>query len=71
MTHGCYDRPPMRETYPVQDGYWPPSRPDSGTRLPRIVQTPHRNTTDCQFTLHNPTDAGCAGCCHREKGAAA
>lgn len=67
MTHGCYDRPPMRETYPTQDGYWPTSRPDAGTRLPRIVQIPHVMTRDCQYTKHNPTDPGCAGCKHQQK----
>ena len=67
MTHGCYDRPPMRETYPVQDGYLPPSRPDAGTRLPRIVQIPHVMTRDCQYTQHQPQDERCAGCCHQKK----
>ncbi len=43
------------------------SKPEAGTRLPRIVQIPHVMTTDCQFTKHNPTDAGCTGCNHQSK----
>ncbi len=45
----------------------PDPKPEAGTRLPRIVQIPHVMTTDCQFTKHNPTDPGCAGCNHQSK----
>ena len=65
--NGCFNRKKFSESYPAQNGYWPMSKPEAGTRLPRIVQVPHRNTTDCQYTKHNPTDAGCTGCNHQSK----
>lgn len=43
------------------------SKPEAGTRLPRIVQIPHQMTRECQYTKHNPTDAGCTGCNHQSK----
>ncbi len=64
--HGCHSRPPFKPWHHAQDGYHPMSKPEAGTRLPRIVQIPHRNTTDCQYTQLNPTDPGCAGCCHQK-----
>ena len=67
MTNGCHNRQPMKDWYHAQDGYWQMSKPEAGTRLPRIVQIPHRNTTDCQYTQLNPTDPGCAGCNHHKK----
>lgn len=67
MSHGCMNRPPMKDWYHAQDGYWQMSKPEAGTRLPRIVRIPHRNTTDCQYTQLNPTDPGCAGCNHQKK----
>lgn len=71
MSHGCHNRPPFRDWHHAQDGYHRMSKPEAGTRLPRIVQIPHVMTRDCQYTKLNPTDAGCTDCCHREKGAAA
>lgn len=65
--HGCYDRQPLRDWHHAQDGYWPMSKPDAASRLPRIVQIPHVMTRECQYTLHNPTDAGCTGCKHQSK----
>jgi len=68
MSHGCHNRPPFRDWHHAQDGYWPMSKPEAGTRLPRIVQVPHRNTTDCQYTKLNPTDQACQGCKHQQTG---
>lgn len=61
MTNGCHNRPPFREWHMAQDGYTA-SRPDADTRTPRMVKVPHRLTTDCQYTKHNPNDPQCAGC---------
>ncbi len=66
MSHGCMNRPSMKDWYHAQDGYWQMSKPEAGTRLPRIVQIPHVMTTDCQFTRLNPEDPGCTGCCHQK-----
>jgi hypothetical protein len=65
--HGCHNRQPFKPWHHAQDGYHPMSKPEAGTRLPRIVQIPYRNTTDCQFTRLNPNDPGCAGCTHQKK----
>ncbi len=65
--HGCHSRPPFKPWHHAQDGYHPMSKPEAGTRLPRIVQIPHVMTTDCQFTRLNPEDPGCAGCNHQKK----
>lgn len=59
---GCFNRPPLRESHQAQDGY----HQNMASRIPRMVQVPHRNTTDCQFTKLNPNYAGCTGCCHQE-----
>lgn len=65
--HGCFNRSAFAAYHQAQNGYWPASKPEAGTRLPRIVQIPHVMTRDCQYTKHNPTDAGCAGCNHQSK----
>lgn len=67
MTHGCHSRPPFNDWHHAQDGYHRMSKPEAGTRLPRIVQIQHVMTRDCQYTKHNPSDAGCTGCNHQSK----
>lgn len=64
--HGCHNRPPLRDWHHAQNGYWPMSKPEAGTRLPRVVQVPHVMTRDCQYTQHQPQDERCAGCCHQK-----
>lgn len=66
MSHGCHNRPPMRASYPALNGksYLQPF----SRAAYKVVMVPYRNTTDCQYTKHNPTDPGCTGCRHQEKG---
>lgn len=63
--HGCFNRQDFKPWHHAQDGYWPMSKDEAGTRLPRIVQIPHQMTTDCQYTKLNPTDQACKGCKHQ------
>lgn len=68
--HGCFNRSEFAGSYQAQNGYWPMSKPEAGTRLPRVVQVPNVMTRDCQYTQHQPQDERCAGCCHQKKEAA-
>lgn len=68
--NGCHNkpRPTAESTYPAQDGYIDAVKSAGGepTRLPRVVQVPHRMSTTCQYDK-SATDAGCAGCQHGEE----
>lgn len=57
--HSCYDRPPLKDTVTVQDGYI--SGPFFNTRIPVMVEMPDPMTKDCQYS-RNTTDPVCAGC---------
>lgn len=60
MTYGCYNRKPFAKSYVAQAG-WKTIEGDPPTREPIWKNIPHRNTTDCQYSLHRD-DPGCAGC---------
>lgn len=57
MTYGCHNRAPFEESYVAQSGW----RMVGWKREPIWVDVPHRNTTDCQYSLHRD-DPMCAGC---------
>lgn len=63
--YGCYNRAPFHPHYHVQDGYNPMSKPEAGTRTPKIVQqASFAHGADCKYTKSDlgKTDPKCAGC---------
>jgi len=54
MNYGCHNRPHLRATLEVQNGW-----NSNGTR--RMVTVAVRSTPECQYDLRH-TDARCAGC---------
>lgn len=54
--YGCHNRPPMRKSLMVQDGWTPDGRRN-------MVEIPFAMSTNCRHdkTL---TDSRCAGCLH-------
>lgn len=63
--NGCHNRPPLRATVIVQDGYFYPADRE---RIARLVELPDPMTKDCQHTLGAPNDPGCKGCIHQSEG---
>lgn len=69
MTYGCHNkqRPGPNSGYWAQDGLSTVALPTStqgggeAVRTTRWKWTPHRLTTDCQYTL-TTDDVGCNGC---------
>lgn len=62
MPYRCFNRPPFRETFHAQDGWF--HREGADTRLPKIVNIPFRMSKQCEYSLSDlgKADAGCAGC---------
>jgi len=54
VTYGCHNRPHLRATLEVQDGW-----NDNWTR--RMITIPVRSSTDCQYDLR-AVDKKCGGC---------
>ena len=57
MTHGCYNRPPLKTRVKVQDGWWA-----DGTR--KMIEIPDPMTKVCNYTTTelgriDPFFAGC------------
>lgn len=54
--YGCYNRPPMSETYKGLMGVGPQG-------AFKVVDIPNANTKDCQYNK-TTTDPRCQGCSH-------
>lgn len=65
--NGCHNRPPYRESQPVQDGHYM----DGVTRYPKMVPLRFVMKTDCQYThtALGRVDQGCAECIWKSKAA--
>jgi hypothetical protein len=63
MSYGCHNRKPLRSHQTVQAG-WRYVMGDEGlaTRVPVLKRAEVPMTKDCQHTLGEPKDPGCAGC---------
>ena len=64
MSHGCFNRAPLKSRVMVQDG-WDQS---GDTRTPRMVIIPDPMTKTCNYTTTQlgQIDASCNGCKHKE-----
>ena len=62
--YACFDRPPFRNSFKVQDGFWD----DGLQRIPKIASVPFRMNFECQYrkTDLGKADARCTGCKHRK-----
>lgn len=61
MSYGCYNRPPLRDSVTVFDGYCNQDRTEPFTRV-----IPDPMSRECQYTISTP-DPQCAGCKHEAK----
>ena len=67
MKYGCHNRSDYAPYHMAQDGYTS-SKPDSDSRLPKMVKVPHVMTRDCQYTLTElgKVDSKCNHCKHKK-----
>lgn len=62
--NGCFNRPPMKESYEARDGY--SININQGYRLATAVSVdiPHTMSTDCKH--QSDLDPRCDGCIHQK-----
>ena len=64
MTYACINRPPLRTSHPVQDGFFM----DGHTRYPRMVAMADPMTKSCQYSRDDRySDPQCAPCTNNAK----
>lgn len=65
MSHGCFNRKPLKTSALVQDGWVPEQY--GHTRTPWMVSTPDPMTKTCQYSKDDRYgDPGCVGCIHKD-----
>ncbi len=65
--NGCFNRPPMKESYTARDGYSEQIASYSPLKLnavPVSVEIKHNMSTDCKH--QSDLDPRCAGCIHQK-----
>ena len=67
MSHGCFNRAPLKTSALVQDGWVPEQY--GHTRTPWMVSIPDPMTKACNYTTTElgKVDPGCTGCIHKEE----
>jgi len=64
MSHGCFNRPPLKTRAIVQDGHFM----DGVSRTARMISIPDPMTKTCQYSKDDRyNDPGCAECIHQSK----